>query len=257
VRLGIRDLKQEAVLRERYNKFDGSVEISLIPDSSKQEYFDTALKDVDHVFHLASPLPAPGGEVKKDYIDPAVNGTLAVLRAASAYPQIKKVVIMSSMLGITPVVDSFIYNDITGNGTYNPRHMLKKRNKKLKSNVENSHEVIPVDSSAIYPDDWIGGRQKYAISKVMAHQATRDFLRNENPHYNLITLHPGFVMGENLTQQTAEQIRGINALLWMSLMSKQPLLGTGWVHVRDVPMRMSSFCRRICRPGRRLSSVVL
>lgn len=91
-----------------------------------------------------------------------------------------------------------------------------------------------MDTSAIYPDDSIGGAKKYASSKIMAHQATRDFLKNENPHYNLITLHPGFVIGESLIQQTAEQISGGNVLLWMSLMSKQPFLGTAWVHVRDV-----------------------
>ncbi|KAJ5624650.1 dihydroflavonal-4-reductase [Penicillium lagena] len=234
VRLSIRDPKQEAVLRARYNDFDGSVEISLIPDLSKQEYFDTALKDVDHVFHLASPLPAPSGDLKKDYIDPAVNGTLAVLRAASAYPQIKKVVVMSSVLGITPVLDMFVYKDITWNGTYNPRRILEKTNKKLKPYAENSREVIPVDTSVVYPDDLFGGAKKYSTSKIMAHQATRDFLKNENPHYNLITLHPSFVMGESLIQETAEQISGMNAYFLISLASKQPLLGTGWVHVLDV-----------------------
>jgi nucleoside-diphosphate-sugar epimerase len=130
VRLSIRDPKQETVLRARYSEFDKkSVEVSLVPDVSKQEYYDTALKDVDYVFHLASPLPAPSGELKKYYIDPAVNGTLAVLRAACAYPQIKKVVVMSSIAATTPVVDNIIYKDATWNGPYNPRHLSKKGTK--------------------------------------------------------------------------------------------------------------------------------
>ncbi|CAL5865832.1 uncharacterized protein PFLUO_LOCUS38 [Penicillium psychrofluorescens] len=101
VRLSIRDLKQEAVLRARYSEFGGSIEVSLVPDFSKQEYFDTALKNVDYVFHLASPMPSAGGNLKKDYIDPAVNGTLAVLRAANAYRQIKCFSLDSDYVSIT------------------------------------------------------------------------------------------------------------------------------------------------------------
>ncbi|KAJ5819731.1 dihydroflavonal-4-reductase [Penicillium riverlandense] len=214
VRLSIRDPKQEAVLRARYSEFDQkSVDVSLVPDVTKQEYYDTALKDVDYVFHLASPLPSASGDLKKDYINPAVNGTLAVLRAACAYPQIKKVVVMSSIAATAPVVDKLIYTDMTWNG---PR------------------EVIPVDTSAIYPDDPYGGFQKYSTSKIVAHQATRDFLKNEKPHYNLITVHPSYVMGESLIQQTAEQLGGVNGMFWMSLQSKLPLFGMAWVHVRDI-----------------------
>jgi nucleoside-diphosphate-sugar epimerase len=91
-----------------------------------------------------------------------------------------------------------------------------------------------LDTSAIYPDDFSGGFQKYAASKVAAHQATRDFLRKEKPHYNLITVHPSYVMGNSLIQQTAEQLSGVNRTFWMSLNSKKPLLGTAWVHVRDI-----------------------
>lgn len=75
---------------------------------------------------------------------------------------------------------------------------------------------------------------KYAASKAVAHQATRDFVKEKNPSYTLITLHPTYVMGHDLTQETAEGLGGINSLLWQSLAMEKPLLGTSWVHVQDV-----------------------
>ena len=144
VRLSIRDPKQETVLRERYKEFAGSVEVSVIPDLSQQASFDTALQGVDHVFHLASPLATVGGELKTAYIDPAVNGTLAVLRAANAHPQIKKVVIMSSILALTPAVENFIYLDITWNGLYiRAREREREREGERRRTKKSQHREEP------------------------------------------------------------------------------------------------------------------
>lgn len=74
---------------------------------------------------------------------------------------------------------------------------------------------------------------KYSASKILAHQATRDFLR-EKPKFKLITFHPCFVLGDSLIQKSAEDIDGMNALFWESLSACQPLIPSAFVHVRDV-----------------------
>src|ERR1700712_910846 len=85
-----------------------------------------------------------------------------------------------------------------------------------------------------FPEGVTGHGVKYSASKVLAHQATRDFLAQNNPQYTLITLHPTFVLGKSLVQETAGDIDGINALFWLSLFSEKPHIPTAWVHVLDV-----------------------
>ncbi|PWY82144.1 NAD(P)-binding protein [Aspergillus heteromorphus CBS 117.55] len=213
VRLSIRKAEQEAGLRERHAEFNDRIETVVVSDMSKRESFKAVLQGVDFIFHLASPMPGSGSDVKKDYIEPAVNATESILYAALDFPQIQKVVIVSSILALTPVT------------------ALGSKVVKVK---DNTGEVIPVDLNAPFPDGVRGHGMKYAASKIFAHQATREFMKSHRPHYALITLHPVFVLGENLLQTTPEEIHGMNALLWASINSEQPQIANAWVHVRDV-----------------------
>lgn len=85
------------------------------------------------------------------------------------------------------------------------------------------------------PDNFTGHGVKYAASKILAHQATREFLSKNELHYTLLTFHPTFVLGDSLIQDSADNIDGINRLLFNSLFSEKPLMAAGaWVHVRDI-----------------------
>lgn len=67
----------------------------------KEGGFDEAVKGVDAILHIASPLyrTAPPG-VWKNIIEPAKVGTTAVMRAALKHnPNVKRVVITSSYGG--------------------------------------------------------------------------------------------------------------------------------------------------------------
>jgi nucleoside-diphosphate-sugar epimerase len=64
------------------------------------ESLDKAIAGVDYVVHTASPLPIQVPEDEQVVIKPAVEGTLAVLRAAHKH-KVKRVVITSSGLTIT------------------------------------------------------------------------------------------------------------------------------------------------------------
>lgn len=86
-----------------------------------------------------------------------------------------------------------------------------------------------------FPDNFTGHGMKYAASKILAHQATREFLSQNKLHYTLLTFHPTFVLGDSFIQDSAESIDGINGLFWKSLFSEKPLMAAGaWVHVRDI-----------------------
>ncbi|RDW74786.1 hypothetical protein BP6252_05928 [Coleophoma cylindrospora] len=213
VLLSIRKPEQRDVIIQRYPDYTSMIQTVVIPDMTKAEAFKEALNEVTFIFHLASPMPGSGSDVRRDYIDPAVQATEAVLYAALNFPQIKRVVVMSSALALLPV-DAMDGSDV--------------------SVTDNTGEVIQVNLDEPFPDDLVGHGQKYAASKIFAHQATKDFLKIQKPHYILTTFHPVFVMGDSLIQKSAKDLDGINAFFWQGLFSPKPIIGTGWVHVRDV-----------------------
>lgn len=70
-------------------------------DLNKSEGWAEAMVGVDYILHMASPFVM---KVKKDsdLIDPAVNGALNVMKAASKAPNIKGVVLTSSCIAVYP-----------------------------------------------------------------------------------------------------------------------------------------------------------
>ena len=59
-------------------------------------------------------------------------------------------------------------------------------------------------------------------------------MRKNNPQFSLVTLHPSFVLGHSLIQNTAEEVGGINALFWGSLQTEKPQFPPLFVDVLDV-----------------------
>lgn len=73
----------------------------------------------------------------------------------------------------------------------------------------------------------------YRASKLLANNASWDFIRNKKANFSLITLHPAFVFGHNLLQ-TTERIDGSNRLLFGTIMTGKPLGNITAVHIKDV-----------------------
>ncbi|KAF4415344.1 dihydroflavonol-4-reductase [Fusarium acutatum] len=68
--------------------------------------FDEAIKtaEFDAVLHVASPYHYKPVDIQKDFIDPAVNGTLNILKAVSDYaPTVQRVVITSSFSALVNI----------------------------------------------------------------------------------------------------------------------------------------------------------
>lgn len=98
----------------------------------------------------------------------------------------------------------------------------------------NSGERLKVDLEQDFPSGPQGYGMKYSASKILAHQATRDFLQKEKPKFKLVTFHPVFVLGDSLIQKSAKDIDGMNAMFWHSLATPKPMIPSAFVHVRDV-----------------------
>lgn len=73
----------------------------------------------------------------------------------------------------------------------------------------------------------------YHASKLLANNATWEFMKDRKPNFSLVTLHPAFVFGHNL-RQTTEQIDGSNRVLFGTITTGNPVGTITGVHIKDV-----------------------
>ena len=177
----------------------------IVPNIEKDGAFDEAVKGVDYIIHLASPLAKPSDDDEATIIQPAIRGTLSILYSAMKEPSIKRVVITSSVVAVVPEAP-------TGPWTAD--------------NVE-------PDPHGPYPHPFAA----YAASKKLAYNRTRDFITKEQPKFTIINVMPTFVVGRNELATTAEAVMsGSNAVALGLLFGAQNPNGmpAATVHVDDV-----------------------
>ncbi|KAE8381147.1 hypothetical protein BDV26DRAFT_301952 [Aspergillus bertholletiae] len=207
VRLTIRRKEQADKLRRIFADYEKHLEFAIVPDITVSGCFDEALQGVEYVLHLASPLPTPDSE---DLVTPARRGTINILESAAKVSSIKKVVITGSALSLVPLGE--------------PRNGLIVR-----EDNEITYTLPPESTILTLPP-----MARYHASKLAAHKATLDF-HSTNPPFDIITLHPVYVFGRNLVQETTDDLGGSCGLLFQSLFSdtlvSKQFLG---VHIDDV-----------------------
>ena len=101
-------VRREAVAQQLKDFFGpkygaDKIETVIVTDITRPESFEGKLDGASYIFHIASPLAGQGTNWRKDYIDPAIEGTVAILEAAIKVPSIKKIVITSSVASLSPV----------------------------------------------------------------------------------------------------------------------------------------------------------
>lgn len=92
----VRNLEKSQHLLARFP----TITLREVKDLVTAEGLTEALEGVDAIAHTASPYQLTVTDPLKDFIEPAVNGTLNVLKAATA-KGIKRVVVTSSFAAVT------------------------------------------------------------------------------------------------------------------------------------------------------------
>ena len=161
----------------------------IVPDILKEDAYYEAVKDVDYVIHLASPTnlskEIPEESYNEILIQPAVQGTLNIIKAASNYsPTTKRIVITASIVSIIEWPEMFME---TG-------HIFNEQSR----------------------TDLVGGPfgdpfAAYGASKVAALKATEDYIRTQKPHFDINHIAPSFTIGKKeLASNRAEVLAGTN-----------------------------------------------
>lgn len=169
-------------------------------DLTSDDGWSTALAGCTYVLHVASPMVISEPKDENEIIRPAVDGTLRVLRAATAV-NVKRVVLTSSYLAVG-----------SGHKDYSKVH----------------------DESVWTDEAGLGSVGAYTKSKVRAERAAWEYAR-EHPSLELTVLNPHLVLGPLLPGM--KDARSSLALIHQVEQGKLPIaprFQVGCVDVRDV-----------------------
>ncbi|WKA01539.1 hypothetical protein VitviT2T_019817 [Vitis vinifera] len=167
-------------------------------DLLEEGSFDSVVDGCDGV-HTASPVALEAINPQTELIDPALKGTINVLRSCSKVPSVKRVVVTSSLASVL----------FTGE---------------------------PVTPEVLIDESWFSdpvlckeSKQWYVLSKI-AEEAAWNFSKENG--IDMVTINPGWVIGP-LLQPTlnlsAEQVLNL-----INGAQTFPNISSWWVDVRDV-----------------------
>ena len=165
----------------------------IIPDIDAPGAFNEAVRGVNYIIHIASPL-ATGDRVRPSeydayFIRPAVYGTVGILEAAKKSKTVRRIVITSSIVALAPVAQ-------------------------LEGFESQEKPISPTDRVSFTPGPYESEFAAYAASKVAALATAEAWVKRKRPDFDVIHLHPSFIEGRNDSISAArEAFRGTNAIV--------------------------------------------
>ena len=157
----------------------------VVPDFLKEGAFDDAVKDVKYILHVASPIPLKhitgDDDLDAFFVEPAIQGTMGVLRSAHKAGTVKRIVVTSSAAAIIP-----------------PSLMMG----------ETSDDIVTPESRVdAAPSPYMNNTQvAYAASKVLALKHAEEYVAKEKPSFDVIHIHPTVVLGRNELALTSKDV---------------------------------------------------
>ncbi|UFH57176.1 aldehyde reductase [Spirosoma sp. KNUC1025] len=165
-------------------------------DLQNEPSWAKAVEDCQYVMHVASPTPLTDAQTEDDFVIPARNGVLFVLRAARN-AGVKRVVLTSAFGAV-------------GFGTI-----------KTTPYTEQDWTVL---NDTVFP---------YQKSKTISEKTAWEFIQNEGAGMELAVVNPTGVLGPVLSDDFSHSIQNIKQML-KGEMKACPKLISGYVDVRDV-----------------------
>jgi nucleoside-diphosphate-sugar epimerase len=185
-----------------------------IPDIIAEGAYDEAVRNVDYIIHIASPLSSgvQPEHFEDRIISPAVQGTVGILSSALKVGdacRVKRVVITSSIVAL-------FFPDVQND----------------------ADKVYDHTSQAPDPEGpYMSPTEAYCASKIKARNATAQIINDERTPFDVVNVHPSFVIGKNeLVTDKNDILKGTNARAFGQIIGVDVLTPTigHTVHIDDV-----------------------
>lgn len=182
-----------------------------VPDIVADGAYNEAVKGVQYIIHCASPLVSGVTDhFEEKVIAPAVKGTTSILHAAYTSPEVKRIVITSSIVASIPL-NAFIAPT---------------------DEVYDGQKKIPPHTGP-YANEF----HAYLDSKARALAATHEFVTEKKPQFDVINIMPSYLIGKNeLVTNTADFFNGTNKVVFSAVLGMKadnPRTGTT-VYLNDI-----------------------
>tara|TARA_A100001015_G_scaffold161876_1_gene179966 strand:- start:338 stop:1336 length:999 start_codon:yes stop_codon:yes gene_type:complete len=199
VRGTLRNLDRSMAIQSDIEKHLGrSISIDFVQaDLTDDQGWERAFKDCDAIMHVACPFPAKPFKDAKDMMEPAIDGTIRVLKAA-LNQNVKRVIMTSSNAAIWyGNFDTNHYDDSTW------------------TNIEHSHI-----------DD-------YTKAKAIAEQKAWEFAKS-HPQLQLTSINPSVVWGPGIGNHLNSTSISLFKMVLKKEMPMLPNMKVPFVDIRDV-----------------------
>jgi len=184
---------------------------AIVKDITSAEQYKDVLDGVTAIIHTASPFSFAAKDMKKEILDPAVAGAVAILEAAHKYgPSVNRVVSTSSFASIVNL----------GEGNREGYTYTEKDWNPMTYEVAATKDAVTA----------------YAASKGLAEKAQWEWMEKNKPSFGFTSINPGWVFGPNVVALPISKLGQSSTLLWELLDAKEvpaPDFRNG-VDVRDV-----------------------
>lgn len=221
VRGTVRSASKGDYLTDLFKSHGDKFQYVIVKDIAEAGAFDEAVKGVDAVAHTASPFHFQA-EDPQDLIDPAVKGTIGVLKSIEKNaPGVQRVVTTSSVAAVLdaskPTGTIYTENDWNVSS--------------VKAVEEKGKDAASFD--------------KYRASKTLAEKAAWAEVESQKPTWDLVTINPPMVFGPILQQvDDPSSLNTSVAMLYKIIHTKEEELSkdllltpnANFVDVRDVAL---------------------
>ncbi|KAH7019318.1 hypothetical protein EDB80DRAFT_700458 [Ilyonectria destructans] len=212
VRGTVRSKASANVLVEALSQYRDNLEIVEVPDIVAPGAFDTAVKGIHAIAHLASPVSFSFTD-PEPVLEAAVEGTRGILESALKEPSIKSVVLMSSIAAVMNKKED------------SPRFTEADWNTEALDQVKSLGKKSP-------------GPLIYVASKVASERAFWEFRIEKKPSFSMAAINPTFVMGPPTAAESLSKIGGTTAFILQIFLGQEipfPISpNPSFVDVRDV-----------------------
>lgn len=216
VRALVRTEKSSQKFRAVFASYGDQLSWAYVPDITVVDDYASAFenppKPITGIIHLASPFTLKVTDNKRDLLEPAVRGAVAVLAAAKKYgsDSLRRVVLTSSFASHVDLSQGYRPGYTYSEKDWNPQ----------------GWETADLDGSTAY-----------CASKKLAEKAAWDWVEANKPGFDFVAINPPWVFGPHV--DGVDDLKNLNqssAVLSQLLDAAQvpPVDFAGFVDVRDL-----------------------